>query len=105
MNFIKDNHYLVIAFVLFIGFSFLTIKNLTDEVTYAQIIVTEGDTLWAYSKEYAEGIPVEQWIDEVIKVNQLTSTTIKIGEKLKIPVSPDKMSYNQIATNSVEETE
>ena len=103
MTFIKNNSYLLLAFALFILFSFITIKKLEREGAYEQIIVAEGDTLWAYSKEYAEGIPIEKWIDEIISVNNLSSDTIRTGEKLRIPVSPKKMPYNDIATNLTEE--
>lgn len=105
MTFIKNNSYLVIALVLILMFSFITIQKLEQEVAYEQIIVTEGDTLWAYSQKYAQGIPAEEWIGEVIRVNELPSTTIKTGETLRIPAISDKIEHNHIATNVVEETE
>lgn len=98
MNFIKNNSYLLLAFTLFILFSFVTIKKLEQEVVYEQIIVDEGDTLWAYSKEYAENIPTEEWINEMIAINNLPSSMIKSGEKLQIPITPKKIKYNDIAT-------
>lgn len=103
MTFIKNNSYFLIAFALLLLFSLLTIKKLEQEVVYEQIIVSEGDTLWAYSQEYAEGMPIEKWIDEIIAINHLSSDTIRTGEKLQIPVSPNKIKYNDIATNSLEE--
>lgn len=106
MTFIKNNSYLLVAFALFILLSLVTIKKLEQEVVYEQRIVAEGDTLWAYSQEYAGNMPTEKWIDEIIGLNNLTSDTIKTGEKLRIPVSPKKVEYNNdIATNLVEETE
>lgn len=105
MTFIKNNHYLLLALGLFITFTFVTLNKLEHEVAYEQIVVTEGDTLWAYSQAYAEGMPSEQWIDEVIKVNDLASTSIKVGETLKLPVKLNEVEYNHIATNSVEESE
>lgn len=105
MTFIKNNSYLLAALALFILFSFVTINKLEHEVVYEQRIVAEGDTLWAYSKEYASDVPTDIWINEIIGLNNLTSATIKTGEKIKIPVSPRKVQYNDIATNLVEETE
>ncbi len=105
MTFIKNNSYLLVTLGLFLLFSFAFIKKLENEVAYEQIVVAQGDTLWTYSKEYAEDIPSEQWIDEVVKVNHLSSTTIRAGEKLRIPVIPAKIEYNHIATNSVEDVE
>lgn len=103
MTFIKNNSYFLIAFALLIFFALITIQKLEREVVYEQIIVAEGDTLWAYSQEYAEGIPIEKWIDEIIAINNLSSDTIRTGEKLQIPVSPKKIQYNDIATNLTEE--
>lgn len=105
MDFIRRNHYLLIAFALFIGFSFIIFKKLSYEVSYEQVVVAQGDTLWNYAQKYGDNIPSEQWIDEVVKVNQLTSTTIRVGEKLKIPVTPYEIPYNHVATNSVEEVD
>lgn len=105
MTFIKKNSYLLVAFALFILLSFVTIKKMGQEVVYEQRIVVEGDTLWAYSQEYAAGMPTEIWIEEIIGLNSLTSEKIKTGEKLRIPVSPKKVQYNDIATNLMEEQE
>lgn len=105
MTFIKNNSYLLVAFALFILLTFVTIKKLEQEVVYEQRVVAEGDTLWAYSQEYAGAMPTEKWIDEIIVLNNLPSVTIKTGEKLRIPVSPKYIEHNDIATNLVEETE
>lgn len=103
MSFIKNNHYLLFALALFIVFSFVIFQKLEEEVSYQQVVVSQGDTLWTYSKEYGENVPIEQWIDEVVRINELTTTTIKTGEKLRIPVTSPRVANNQIATNSVEE--
>lgn len=105
MVFIKNNSYLLVAFALFILLSFVTIKKLEQEVVYEQRIVAEGDTLWAYAQEYAASMPTEKWIEEIIGLNNLTSNTIRTGEKLRIPVSPKKVEYNDIATNLMGEKE
>lgn len=103
MTFIKNNSYFLIAFALLLFFSFTTLKKLEQEVVYEQITVSEGDTLWAYSKEYAGKMPTDKWIDEIIAINHLSSTTIQTGEKLQIPISTKEIRYNDLATNSMGE--
>ncbi len=103
MTFIKNHSYFLMSLVLLLFFSFMIIKKMEQEIVYEQIIVSEGDTLWAYSQEYANGMPVEKWIDEMIAINHLSSDKIRAGEKLQIPVSPQKIQYNDIATNLTEE--
>lgn len=103
MTFIKNHSYFLMSLVLLLFFSFMIIKKMEQEIVYEQIIVSEGDTLWAYSQEYANGMPVEKWIDEMIAINHLSSDKIRAGEKLQIPVTPQKIQYNDIATNLTEE--
>ncbi|AOV08194.1 cell division suppressor protein YneA [Sporosarcina ureilytica] len=103
MNFIKKNNYILFVMVLFIIFTVASIKKLEHEVTYEYLTVAEGDTLWGYSEEYAENIPSDKWINEIVKINNLSSTTIKIGEEIRIPVTPQKLKFHDIATNTLED--
>lgn len=99
MNFIRKNNYLFFVMILFIGFTMASIMKLENEVAYEQLVVTEGDTLWAYSVQYAEDVPQDIWINEIVKLNNLVSTSIQAGDELRIPVTPQKIIYNEIATN------
>ena len=52
----------------------------TDEARYA--IAQPGDSLWSIAQKYlGNGL---RW-EEIYKLNNLNSTTILIGQKLKLP--------------------
>lgn len=52
-----------------------------------EITIAEGDTLWELAANYAEGSQsTNKWISEVRKLNNLSTTTIKAGESLRLPV-------------------
>lgn len=89
--------------VLFIIFTMAGIKKLEQDVTYEYLTVAEGDTLWGYSEKYAENIPTDKWINEIVKINNLSSTTIKVGEKIRVPATPQEFKLNDIATNTLED--
>lgn len=99
MTFIKKNSYLMTVIVLCIVFTAFGLHKMEQEAAYQQLVVTEGDTLWAYSLQYANNMSQEQWIKKVTKLNGLPSTTIKVGDELKIPVIAPDLDRGQIATN------
>ena len=69
-----------------------------NETSYEKIVVTEGDTLWGYSIQYAEKVPTERWIEDVMTLNDLSSTTIHVGEELRIPLGKGT-SRRDVATH------
>ena len=98
MQLIKNNSYLLLVIVLCLIFTILGVNKAGNEVAYEKVIVAEGDTLWGYSLEYANNVPTDKWIKEVINLNKLSSTTIEIGKELQIP---RQQGFNQtdVATN------
>lgn len=53
-------------------------------VTYT---VQEGDTLWRYAQETTPaGRDVNQKIDEIVRLNNLQSTSLKPGETIVVPI-------------------
>lgn len=54
---------------------------------YTGIQVEEGDSLWSIAKEYIseEYDDIQEYIDEVKRVNQLKSDRIYVGKYLIIP--------------------
>lgn len=90
MQLIRNNSYLVLIIVLCVLFSVLGIRK--NDIVYEKVVVAEGDTLWGYSNQYAKQIPIEKWIEETIKLNELSTTTIRIGDELRLPVGKD---FNQ----------
>lgn len=60
------------------------------EVNYKTIYVSEGDTLWNIALEeqnsniYYEGKDVRQIVNNIKDINNLSSSNLKIGQKLLI---------------------
>lgn len=98
MNFIKNNSYLLFVIVLCFIFTAVGVNKMDQDAAYEKVTVSEGDTLWGYSIEYGNSVPNDKWINEVINLNNLSSTTIEVGKELQIP--PRKgFRQNDTATN------
>lgn len=54
---------------------------------YSEYIVQKGDSLWKISRDY--NITVK----ELIELNNLTTTTLQIGDKLLVPINKTEKSY------------
>lgn len=55
---------------------------------YTQIEIGQGDSLWKIAGKYMENGPYESrkdYMDEVVEINQLSSTTIIKGQHLIVP--------------------
>lgn len=55
------------------------------EVAFNYVSVMPGDTLWDLANTYAEGMNEQDWIAEVILLNNLASPDLVAGEKLALP--------------------
>lgn len=86
MTFIKNNCYLLTIMLLCITFALIGTKKLENNNVFEEITVVEGDTLWGLSTHYADNIPIDKWIGKVMKLNNLSSATIQIGDELKMPL-------------------
>lgn len=88
---------LALTFVLVITCSmmFFTVKTKAqncDEAVYYKyyksIIVSRGDSLWTYAAEYADEDhydSYQNYIDEVLQMNGLSSESITAGQHLVVP--------------------
>ena len=54
---------------------------------YSEYIVQKGDSLWKISRDY--NITVK----ELIELNNLTTTTLQIGDKLLVPINKTEKTY------------
>lgn len=70
------------------------ISNASSEATdisykyFTSIEVSYGDTLWSIAEEYKDVEfydSTEEYIEEVVRMNHLTSTSIKAGQFLIVP--------------------
>lgn len=98
MKIIKNNSYLLLIIVFCLIFTILNVNKAGNEVAYEKVIVSEGDTLWGYSLEYANNVPTDKWIKEVVNLNKLSSTTIEVGKELQIP-RRQGLNETDLATN------
>lgn len=63
----------------------------TDQVltgskeAFNYVSVMPGDTLWELAETYSEGKSQQDWIAEVILLNNLSSATLTTGDKLALP--------------------
>ena len=62
------------------------------EKEYKSIYVSEGDTLWDIAKDnqmnndYYKGKDIRYIINDIIKINKLSNSDIKINQELIIPI-------------------
>ena len=69
------------------------------EQAYTKITVAEGDTLWGLHIIILQKICLQnKWIKEVMKLNNLSTATIKIGEDLLLP-TVRTVNDNQLTIN------
>jgi LysM repeat protein len=62
----------------------------TDETVigsnaFNYVSVMTGDTLWGLAETYSDGKSQQDWIAEVILLNNLSSATLSTGDKLALP--------------------
>jgi LysM repeat protein len=62
----------------------------TDQVVtvskaFNYVSVMPGDTLWELAETYSEGKSQQDWIAEVILLNNLSSATLTTGDRLALP--------------------
>lgn len=98
VDFIKNNSYVLLVVVLCVIFTVVGIYKAETEVAYEKVTVAEGDTLWAYSIKYANNVPKDKWIKEIVSLNNLSSTTIRVGDELRIP-GESGFNHNDIVTH------
>jgi hypothetical protein len=85
MIFIKKNSYVLLIFVLCMGFAIIGVNKYDKEETIMKITITEGDTLWELANHHSANMSTDKWIKKVIKLNDLPSATIKKGDDLLLP--------------------
>ena len=88
-KFIRSNVILMILVGTIIIFATNAYSNV--ETKYKEEYTYAGDTLWSIAKEelennkYFEGKDIRYVVDELKKVNNLSSSNLSEGDKIKIP--------------------
>lgn len=82
---------ITIGLVIFIILMLTNISFSHTEITYKEIAISSGDTLWNIAKyeknnnAYFEDKDVRDIIAEIKYINNLNSSNLSIGDKLTIP--------------------
>lgn len=86
MTFIQKNSYVIGFFLLILMLSFYyVISHTNDKAHTVQMKIEQGDTLWTLAEQYSGAIPHHEWIDEIMKENNLSAPVITAGQTLLIP--------------------
>jgi hypothetical protein len=62
-----------------------TDQPITGSKAFNYVSVMPGDSLWELAQIYADGKSQQDWIAEVILLNNLTSATLTTGDRLALP--------------------
>ncbi|MDN7225898.1 LysM peptidoglycan-binding domain-containing protein [Planococcus liqunii] len=92
MTIIQKHSYFTALFTLILIFSIFTVVNHNnEEAQMSHVQIEEGDTLWTLAESFSGETPHQQWIDEIMKENGLTTSKIVAGQSIKIP--SDRLKY------------
>lgn len=62
----------------------------TESQPPAAVTVEVGDTLWGYAEEHAPAeMSAQEFVDEVRRINQLSTPRVTAGQVLELPVPED----------------
>lgn len=76
---------LVLAGMIFNQSAVATDQPQTGANAFNYISVMPGDSLWDLAETYADGQSQQDWIAEVILLNNLSSSSLAIGDRLALP--------------------
>ncbi|MBB5178852.1 LysM repeat protein [Planomicrobium koreense] len=86
MTFIQKNSYLTVLFLLILSFSFYSVfTHNAQEGQMSLVQVEQGDTLWTLAESFSGNTPHQEWIEEIMKENGLSTPKIIAGQSIKIP--------------------
>ena len=76
---------LVLAGMVFNQSAVATDETVIGSNAFNYVSVMPGDTLWELAETYSDGKSKQDWIAEVILLNNLSSATLATGDKLALP--------------------
>ncbi|MDW0115650.1 LysM peptidoglycan-binding domain-containing protein [Sporosarcina thermotolerans] len=86
MSLFQKYGYILLIVFLCTAFTIAGVIKESKRNTFIEITVNDGDTLWGLAQDFSENKRTHRWIDEVMVLNNLETSMIKTGEKLKLPV-------------------
>lgn len=60
-------------------------NNKTGSAEFEYITISAGQNLWSLAEELAPNVDPQDWMQEVVNLNGLTSTDLKPGQRLALP--------------------
>jgi len=57
----------------------------SNPARYGRVVVSQGDTLWSIAQARSGGDPRAR-VDQIMRINNLTSPTLVPGQTLRIPI-------------------
>lgn len=95
MNWVKNNYFLA----LFLGLNliFMTTMVISHTITTEEdshIKIEQGDSLWALATKYGIEDSREEWVSQVIEMNNLYDTSIKAGDVIVVPKVSENLHLN-----------
>lgn len=86
MAYIQKNSFVFLFFILVLMLSFYyALSHNNEQAHLVQLKIEQGDTLWTLAEKYSGNTPHHEWIDEIMKENELKAPVITAGQTLKIP--------------------
>ena len=58
-----------------------------NSVTYQEIVVVPGETLWSIARHVSTGHDVRSVVDNITELNHLESAGLVAGQRLIVPIS------------------
>ena len=83
---------ITIGLIIFIILMLSNISFSHTEVSYKEIAISSGDTLWSIAKQeknyndYFDNRDIRDIVDEIKYLNKLSNSNLNIGDKLSIPI-------------------
>ena len=59
----------------------------TKSNSYVEVTLAPGETIWSVAKSLNDGGDVRELVDQIIKVNALTSSDLAAGSKIRVPLN------------------
>ena len=89
MKLLKKKPYITLLFAVSIILFVLFTSNTPGNITYKEIEINHGDSLWSLSEKYHGKMSTEKWIEIVMIENHLNHATIIAGKPLIIPLDKE----------------
>lgn len=100
MRFLQKYIFLILIMATSIAFTWIGTYKHKEPAVFTEITVSEGDTLWKLATELSNDKRIDKWIDDVMAMNDLDSSFIRTGDRLKVPQvksAPVEMDHFELA--------